>query len=78
MINSEQIKDIISEVIIGFDIEKLGQDQNFFDAGIDSLDHMSILLAIEEKHDINIPDDAVEKCSSIEGIISYLKKHMNN
>ena len=77
MLTSENIKNIISEEIIGYDISILNEDQNFQEAGIDSLDHMNILLAIQEKHDIHIPDDAVEKCSSISGIISFVKDNNN-
>ena len=72
---TEQIKDVITEVVIGFDIENLREDQNLLDAGIDSLDHMNILLAIEEQCGIEIPNQDVEECTSIEGILLYIQKN---
>jgi|SaaInlStandDraft_3_1057020.scaffolds.fasta_scaffold254344_2 acyl carrier protein len=70
--DSKKIKDIVAQVVIGFNIDNLKNDQFFLDAGIDSLDHMNILLAIEEESNIKIPDEDVEKCSSIDGIESYI------
>jgi len=74
MFTSEDIKEIISTEIKGFDISNLTEDEIFFDAGIDSLDHMNILFAIQEKHGINIPDEDVDQCSSIAGILSCINK----
>ena len=74
MITSKDLKEIISIEIKGFDISNLTEDENFFDAGIDSLDHMNILLSIQEIHGINIPDEDVDQCSSISGILSCINK----
>ena len=72
---TEQIKDLITKVVIGFDTENLREDQNLLDAGIDSLEHMNILLEIEEQCGIEIPDEDIEECSSIRGILLYLQKN---
>lgn len=77
MINSEKIKTIIIEEIKGFDISNLDDNKNFQDAGIDSLDQINILFSIQEKYNIDIPDEAVEKCSSINGIISFVNDNNN-
>ena len=77
MLNSEEIKAIISEEIKGFDISNLDENKNFQDAGIDSLDHISILFSIQEKYSIDIPDEAVNQCSSISGIISFVNNTNN-
>ena len=71
---NDTIKEVIVDTIIGFDIESIKEDQVFSTAGIDSLDHMNLLLAIEEKFDIFIPEEEVEQCSSISGIASYIEK----
>ena len=74
MLTINDIKNIIQETVIGFDVDSLDESQDFSEAGIDSLDHLSILLALEEKFDINkIPDEDIDLCSSIAGILSYLK-----
>ncbi len=72
MLKIENIHEIIKEIVVGFDASELKDDQDFIDAGIDSLDHSNILLAIEEKTNVPIPDDEVENCSTINGIIKFL------
>jgi len=70
---SEDIKNVIDSEIVDFNTSNLEEDHRFSDAGIDSLDHMDILFVIQEKYSVSIPDDAIEKCSSIAGIISYIQ-----
>ncbi len=75
MITSLNIRNVIKETVAGFDIERLDEDEDFNDAGIDSLDHLSILLALEEEFNIEkIPDEAIDDCKSISGIINYLNR----
>lgn len=74
MIDSEDIKKIIGEVVVGFDNSSLEDEMNFSEAGIDSLDQANILLEIEERHDVKIPDEAVSRCSSIRGIIEFFNE----
>ena len=71
--DSNEIRSIVTQVVIGFNGNNLKNDQTFSDAGIDSLDHMNILLFIEEKIDIKIPDEDVEECNSIDNIKAYIK-----
>ena len=72
--DSNEIRNIITEVVIGFNVNNLEDHQSFSEAGIDSLDHMNILLYIEENVGIEIPDSDVDKCNSIENIKSYINK----
>lgn len=72
MINSENIRTIIEDVVAGFDASRIEDDQTFKQAGIDSLDHINILLAIEESHNVKIPDEDVKQCNSIAAILKYL------
>ena len=75
MISEKQIRNLITNQVEGFNMSQLSHEQNFVDAGIDSLDHMSILLALEEEYGIHVPDEALDQCSSIGGIIAFAKKH---
>ena len=75
MITSKEIRLIISEVIIGFDVKSLTDEMNFTESGIDSLDHTNILFEIEDRYNISIPDESVKECSSIQGIIDYYNKN---
>lgn len=75
MLTSNDIKNIIQETVIGFEADTLEENQDFSDAGIDSLDHLSILLVLEEKFGIDkIPDEDIDLCSSISGILNYIQK----
>jgi acyl carrier protein len=51
-------------------------DKSLFDAGIDSLDHAALLLALEEKYAIKIPDSDVDGLSSINQIATYLERRL--
>lgn len=78
MISDTDIKNVIADSVMGFDVSTLKNDQDFLDAGIDSLDHLSILLALEENLGIKkIPDEDIEKCGSVSGILKYLSNENN-
>ncbi|MBT4434790.1 acyl carrier protein [bacterium] len=73
MITEQDIKNVIEKEVMGFDVNNLRNDQDFTEAGIDSLDHLSILLALEEGYGVKkIPDEFIDDCRSISGILSYL------
>ena len=42
-------------------VEKITADSTFEQLGIDSLDGINILFAVESEFNINIPDDAAQK-----------------
>ncbi|MBL1263700.1 acyl carrier protein [Methylomicrobium sp. RS1] len=44
------------------------------EAGIDSLEMMSVYLGIEEKFGIHIPDQDLDRLDTIDNIIQYLQK----
>jgi acyl carrier protein len=72
MLKSDDIRSIIKNVVMGIELSDMKDDQDFADVGIDSLDQLGILLAIEEKYDIKIPDEDVEQCNSVTGIVTYV------
>ncbi len=41
-------------------VEKIAADSTFEELGIDSLDGINILFAVESEFNINIPDDAAQ------------------
>ena len=57
---------------MGVDAMAMREDQSFKEAGVDSLDQINILLAIEEKHGYKIPDEDVKLCKSIRSTLDYL------
>lgn len=44
------------------------------DLGADSLDLVELIMAMEEKFDISIPDEDAEKISTVQDAINYIKK----
>ena len=72
MITADDIRVLIQENVMGLDAMALGEDDNFKQAGIDSLDQINVLLAIEEKHGYKIPDKDVKLCESIRSTLDYL------
>jgi len=64
------IRDVVKNVVINNDED---YDRPVREIGIDSLDMMSILLAIEEKYKISIPDDDVEQLKTLNLLIQYIE-----
>lgn len=75
MITEQDIRDVIGKTIDDFDAAALSASDDFFDAGLDSLDHATVLLGIQEDCGLTIPDEAVDQCRSINGILEYAKNN---
>lgn len=56
------------------DVTVLKADAPLADQGTDSLDRISVFLAVEEAYGIRIPDSDYAKLRTINDIIEYLKK----
>jgi len=54
--------------------EKITADSTFQELGIDSLDGINILFAVESEFNINIPDDAAQKLHSVRDVIDGIAK----
>jgi acyl carrier protein len=72
MITADDIRVLIQDNVMGVDAMALSEGDNFKQAGIDSLDQINVLLAIEEKHGYKIPDEDVKLCQSIRSTLDYL------
>ncbi|MEE4270031.1 MAG: acyl carrier protein [Thermoanaerobaculales bacterium] len=68
-----QVKEIIVEQL-GVDAEKVNLDASFVDdLGADSLDVVELVMAFEEKFDVEIPDEAAEKIGTVKDAVEFLK-----
>jgi NADH dehydrogenase (ubiquinone) 1 alpha/beta subcomplex 1, acyl-carrier protein len=47
----------------------------FSDLGLDSLDTVEVVMAMEEEFSIEIPDDDADKIHSIEDAVDYFANH---
>jgi len=71
----EDVKQIISEHL-GVDIGLVTPEASFVnDLGADSLDTVELVMALEEKFDLEIPDEEAEKLDTVGKAIGYIKQH---
>jgi acyl carrier protein len=54
--------------------EKISPDSTFEELGLDSLDSVNILFALEEEFKIEIPDDQAREIRGVRGMIDGIGK----
>jgi acyl carrier protein len=54
--------------------EKVTAESTFAELGIDSLDGINILFAVESEFNINIPDEAAQNLRSVRDVIDGIAK----
>jgi len=71
-----KVKEIIVEQL-GVDEAQVKAEASFIDdLGADSLDTVELVMAFEEKFDIEIPDEDAEKMRTVGDAIEYLKSKL--
>lgn len=68
------IQDILMEEL-GLD-DRPAPEAKLADLDIDSLDRVSIAMAIEERFEIDIPDDDAEQFVTVDSIVIYVGKKL--
>ena len=76
MINASDIIDIIQQNEIRVDINSLDYDESLKDQGLDSLDIITILFAIEDLYQVKIPEEVVEDGGF--ATVNSMVKYVNN
>jgi acyl carrier protein len=73
----DRVKKIVVEQL-GVKDEEVTPEASFVDdLGADSLDTVELVMALEEEFEIEIPDEAAEKITTVQEAISYIEKHSN-
>ncbi|RDU74431.1 acyl carrier protein [Helicobacter anseris] len=71
------IFDDVKEVVVqqlSVDANQVKLEAEFVkDLGADSLDVVELVMALEEKFDIEIPDDQAEKISTVGDVVAYIE-----
>lgn len=71
----EKLKGIIVERL-GVEESLVKEDANFIDdLSADSLDIVELVMAIEEKFELEIPDQAAESIVTVQDVINYIKNN---
>lgn len=69
----EKLQKIIADVL-NVEEDKIKLETTFIDdLGADSLDVFQIIMGIEEEFDIEIPEDAAEKISTVADAVNAIK-----
>jgi acyl carrier protein len=70
----EKVKKIVAEQL---EIEpvKVTPEANFAnDLNADSLDTVELVMALEEAFDVEIPDEAAEKITTVQAVVDYISE----
>ena len=69
---ADRVKKIVVEHL-GVEPEKVTPEASFIDdLGADSLDIVELVMAFEEEFNVEIPDDAAEKISTVKDATDYI------
>lgn len=61
----------------GKDPSELNVDQSWTDLGFDSLEQVETVMALEDKHDIVIPEETAENITTIRQLVDYIESNTN-
>ncbi len=70
----DEVKEIVAEQL-GVNIDEIKEDSKFDeDLGADSLDIVELVMALEEKFEIEIPDEATEKIKTVGDAVKFIEE----
>ncbi len=72
----ENIIEVIVEAEVLGDTSEMKNDIPLSEQGIDSLDVVNVYLLLEEKFDVKIPDEDIDKVQTIDTIIEYINNKL--
>lgn len=69
-----EVREIIANAETMADMDTLKNDLPLTEQDIDSLDMANILLLLEERFKIKIPNEDISRLQSVDDIVSYLSE----
>ena len=76
MTSGEDITESVKSIIVdqlSVTPEEVTPEASFIeDLGADSLDIVELIMALEDKFDLEIPDEEAEKIQTVKDVISYI------
>ena len=71
----EKVRDIVANKL-SLDGSKITPQSNFAnDLGVDSLDAVELVMALEEQFNIKVPEEVTEKITTIQEAVDYINRH---
>ncbi|ADV45793.1 MAG TPA: acyl carrier protein [Nitratifractor salsuginis] len=71
----DEVKEVVVEQL-NVSPDEVKEDSKFVeDLGADSLDVVELVMALEEKFDIEIPDEEAEKIATVADAIKFIEEH---
>ena len=75
----EELKSLMREIDMLKDkVDILDPDKDLATQGIDSLDMLSLFLLLQERFNIEIPDEDIPKLDSLNAIVNYINEKIRN
>ena len=72
----DQVKQSLSEILT-CDIDSITMDTNLADdLGVDSIDSVELVMAVEEIYDIVIPEEDALEMKTVADVVEYIEDHM--
>ena len=70
----EKVRDIVVEQL-SVEADEVAIESTFIDdLGADSLDVVELVMALEEKFEVEIPDEEAEKIQTVGDVVAYIEK----
>ena len=70
----DDVKNVIVEQLSVNEAEVKLESRFVDDLGADSLDVVELVMALEEKFEIEIPDEEAEKIATVKDVVDYIEK----
>lgn len=72
----EQVKESLAE-ILSKDMEMIDMDTKLVDdLGVDSIDSVELIMAVEEVYDITIPEEDAMAMKTVGDVVEYIEDHI--
>ena len=76
-LNFPELQELAAE-ILGIDVEKVQMDKSFArDLAADSLDLVELIAAVEDKYDVELPEERLEAMKNIGDLWRFLEEEQS-
>ncbi len=74
----DQVKESLAD-ILSCDAEKIDMDTELVrDLGVDSIDTVELIMAVEETYDITISDKEAQEMTTVGDVVEFIEDHLED